>query len=1220
MRLRQKLCAVVSAAILSATPGVAATVSGTVTDTQEEPVTGATVTFADETNPARLFSDRTGPDGSYRLDLQATTAVESSQPQPATFDLSPNYPNPFNPSTLIPYQVGAAAHVRLRVYNLLGQPIRTLVDRVQQAGPQVIEWDGRLDDGTGAGAGIYVVRMQSPGFSQAQKMLMLDGAGTGAGHPSAPKMAAALQPEKTDLYTVEINGDNLEPFTHTGISVQTDTSLDFRVTRRAPPPIVVEAGGDIAAALKRAGPGDTVLLSAGTYNGQHIDLKQDVIIRGEDASRTILVGGWVRASKLSGAALEHVTISGSGDDSTPTIAVYGAEVALRHCRIEANPAFCAVLVEGADARVTLETSWLKGNRGIGIWVRNNAWALIDRNTITENAKGSEVEAILLSGAGTRAEVRGNTIRANKGAGLVVEQGAGAEISGNTFTDNARRTASPQIDIRDIGTAPTLAGNTLNGRGIWVRDGAAGRITDNSVEAPNGIALELKGTATGPAVRDNTIQGSIQIYDQAAGEVVGNTIGGRQNGIEISGPGTRPIVRANTLNGEGNGTVGIQVGDGAAGEISTNTITGYGTGIQTIGTPDATIDIRDNILLDNTRDRRQANPDIVWMDRFARGQQDLKDGLFAKAEETFRLTSVQAPYPVFETQARYYLGVTLMRMGRFDEAATVFTQVLDLDPNHATARWNLRIACRQAGLDPDALENRYRIDLAPSIPPGHEPVRFTDVAREAGVARVSMGRGSAWRDLDGDGWLDLFAVEDGEPHALYHNNGDGTFAEITATVGLDDPRGGWSALWADYDNDGAADIFVTRDGFQGLGANSLYHNNSGAFTDVTQKAGMDRIADSFCATWGDYDGDGWLDLYVGNGIATKGNTNTLYRNNRDGTFADVTEAAGVGDGRRATIGATWGDYDNDGRLDLYVVNNGGACALYRNNGDGTFADVTEAAGVIGPLFGFVAFFLDFDDDGWLDLFVSSSAQTIGEVIDSAVTGKASLFSGNRAYLYRNNGDGTFTDTAQPAGLGRSLGTMAATHGDIDNDGYQDLYLANGGPAMDRFEPDLLFLNNQDGTFADISGAAGLEVFGKGHGTTMADYDNDGDLDIYSPQGGVGGNAGQAQANHLFRNEGNDNHWLIVELVGKATSGGSPPASNRDGIGAKVTVKIGAAIRCAEISGGSGFGVTNSLPMEFGLGSAQRADEIEVRWPSGRIDRMTDVPADQTLIIVEGMTGL
>jgi len=1213
----------VFAAVQPIGANVAVTVSGEVTDVEGKPVADAVITFSSEANSARNYSGLTGVDGTYRIGLQAVTAVEwdPTSPLPTAFHLFPNYPNPFNPSTLIPYQVGATAQVRLRVFNLLGQPIRTLVDRLHSPGAQVVEWDGRSDSQVGVGAGLYVVRMEAEGFIQTRKMVLLDGAGGPVPSGRPREKVSAFQAQDRVLYTVDITADGIEPFSTNGLSINADTTLDFQVVRLPTPAIVVAAGGDINAALEGTEPGDLVILSTGVYTGQTVELKEGVTLRGSGPSRTILTGGFLRASNISGAAVENVTVSNAAGDAAPAISIFAAAVTLRNCHIEENRTFCAIQVAGSDAQATIQECLITSNDGIGVWVKEGAWAQLNHNIIEGNGWGVGQGAVLLSDVGTQVVMRDNIIRGNSAAGLVVERGAYGEIVDNSFVANAMGTTLHQIEIRDTDTNPMVRGNTVIGRGIGVRRGAAGQFIENVIEADEiDIALAITGPGTNPVIRDNTVRGSMWIGEQAASQVIGNVIGGRQTGIEISSAGTDPTIRDNILSGAGEGSVGINVGVGTTGQIFANAIAGYGTGIQLVGTPGRGSDIRDNILSDNVRDRHQSNPYLVWKGRSKRGMRDLKAGQFAQALETFQLALAATPSLPLQLQSRYYVGITLMRMERYDQAIPVLKEVLDLEPQNLKARWNLRISYRHLGKDPDALEDGYRLDLAPTIPPAHEPVRFTDVGPEAGVALVNMGRGTAWRDWDNDGWLDLLAVEDGEPHALFRNQGDGTFAEIAAEAGLDDPRGGWSALWMDYDNDGAADLFVTRDGFSGQGNNTLYHNEGdGQFADVTQRAGLENITDSFCAAWGDYDGDSWLDLYVGNGILQRGAPNTLYHNNRDGTFTERAEEAGV-DGGRATIGVVWGDYDNDGWLDLYSVNNGGENVLYHNNGDRTFTDATAIAGVPGPLFGFVAFFLDYDNDGWLDLFVSNSALYVAEVIESAMSGETAVFAENRTFLYRNNGDGTFTDVALQAGLGRTLGTMAATYGDIDNDGYQDLYLANGGPAMDRFEPDHLSLNNRDGTFAEVSEAAGFNVSGKGHGTTMADYDNDGDLDIYSPQGGVGGNLGNAQPNRLYRNEGSSNHWLIIQLVGKARADASSlPMSNRDGVGAKVTVEVGGAIRYAEVSGGSGFGVINSLPVEFGLGTARRVEAVEIRWPSGYVDRVTDVLADQILTIAEGMTA-
>ena len=613
-------------------------------------------------------------------------------------------------------------------------------------------------------------------------------------------------------------------------------------------------------------------------------------------------------------------------------------------------------------------------------------------------------------------------------------------------------------------------------------------------------------------------------------------------------------------------------------------------------------------------------------RFALGQCHLRMGHYAQAQKVFRLAAGKHPH---QPGPRYFLGVTQMRMGRFKDAVRPLKEAIDRAPkfdgvnwNLLKANWNLMIARKQAGDDAKRLKKRYQMPFAPDRSPSHKPVRFTDVGAQAGVARVNMGRGSAWRDLNGDGWLDLFTVAEGSVHTLYRSNGDGTFTDIARQAGVADSLGGWGALWIDYDNDGAPDLFITRDGWKGVGKDTLYRNNGdGTFVDVTQQAGLGEMADSFCAAWGDYDNDGWVDLYVARGISRKGHPNALYRNNRDGTFTDVARQARVDNGSRPTIGVVWGDYDGDGRLDLYVANYEAPNALYRNHGDGTFTDVTAAAGVADPRRGFVTFFFDYNNDARLDLFVSSWTGRMEEVIQSMVTGKPAT-PGNRPFLYRNNGDGTFTDVTREAGLARTFGTMAATYGDVDNDGYQDIYLANGGPDIDRFEPDRLFLNNGDGTFSDITDAAGVGNIGKGHGPTMADYDNDGDLDIYAPQGGMGGNPGDRQPNSLYRNDGNRNHWLKVRVIGAA----QPPAqtgrpaqqgafSNRDGIGAGVKIKVGGKVQYAEVSGGGGFGVINSLSLTFGLGESAQVDTVEIRWPSGRMDRRTHIPADTSLIIRE-----
>lgn len=578
------------------------------------------------------------------------------------------------------------------------------------------------------------------------------------------------------------------------------------------------------------------------------------------------------------------------------------------------------------------------------------------------------------------------------------------------------------------------------------------------------------------------------------------------------------------------------------------------------------------------------------------------GAFAAAAQDFHTILSYAPdmLPIQRDLASTYL-----RQGKIAEAIHLYTRVIEQDANDLVARWNLRVAYAQQGGYPTDLPERYRIVLnterhAPS------PVTFTDVAEQLGVAALSRGRGSAWGDYDRDGDADLFTVGIRDPHRLYRNNGDGTFTEVTAAAGLLDPRGGWASLFFDYDADGDLDLFVTRDGWHGVAPNSLYRNNGdGTFSDVAESAGVAGQADSFTATLGDIDNDGKTDLYVANGVSqAHGAANALYHNNGDGTFTDIALQAGVANHGRS-IGCAFGDYDNDGWLDLLVINIDGPNALYHNNGNGTFTEVTSQAGIDAPYDGFVGFFFDYDNDGWLDIFATGWTENMQEVLQSAMTGRPSQ-ERNRLALYHNNGDGTFTDVTYTAGLARTYGAMAAQFGDVDNDGYLDIYLGTGAPPMDTYEPNVLLRNTGTGTFVDITDSAGVGNLGKGHGATFADYDGDGDLDLYAPIGGT--LFGDRQPNSLYRNNGTAHHWLKVRLI--------PTKSNADAIGTRLLVSTEHGPRHRVIAGGTGFGSMNDPVELIGLGTASRVQQVVIHWPSGITQTFADLAANQTLHITEG----
>lgn len=586
----------------------------------------------------------------------------------------------------------------------------------------------------------------------------------------------------------------------------------------------------------------------------------------------------------------------------------------------------------------------------------------------------------------------------------------------------------------------------------------------------------------------------------------------------------------------------------------------------------------------------------------RGLTRMRLGAFAAAEKDFKTLLAWAPetLPVKRDLANAYL-----RQGKIDDAIAMYQDVVDQDSSDLIARWNLQVAHAQKGQDAVPLPDAYRLTFNTDRV-ATSPVTFVDVAQTLGVAALTRGRGSAWSDYDGDGHSDLFTVGIQDPHHLYRNNGDGTFTDVTTEAGLLDPRGGWASLFFDYNGDGHRDLLVTRDGWRGPAPNSLYRNNGdGTFTDVADRAGLAGNHNSFTASLADIDRDGDIDIYVANGVAEAGGApNTLYRNQGDGTFIDVARQAGVAHHGRS-IGSAFGDYDNDGWPDLFVVNIDGPNALYRNNGDGTFADQTESAGIDAPHDGFVGFFLDYDNDGWLDLFATGWTENYREVLQSAISGAPSQ-ERNRLALYHNNRDGTFTDVTHDAGLARTYGAMAAQFGDIDNDGWLDIYLGNGGPPMDTYEPNILLRNTGQGTFVDITASAGVGNLSKGHGATFSDFDHDGDLDLYAPIGGA--MFGDRQPNSFYRNGGTSNHWLKLRL--------QPGSSHPQAIGTRLAFITSEGPRYLTVAGGTGFGSMNDPVVLVGLGRATQVDRLDIQWPSGRRKHFLNLAADQQLLLTEG----
>jgi enediyne biosynthesis protein E4 len=534
------------------------------------------------------------------------------------------------------------------------------------------------------------------------------------------------------------------------------------------------------------------------------------------------------------------------------------------------------------------------------------------------------------------------------------------------------------------------------------------------------------------------------------------------------------------------------------------------------------------------------------------------------------------------------------------------------------------------------------------------VKFTNVARAAGIAHKTVygderknkyllettGCGVAWFDYDNDGWLDLFFVngtrlggfpkgEEPTTH-LYHNNRDGTFSDVTKQSGL--ARAGWgqSVCVGDYDNDGFDDLFISY-----YGKNALYKNNGkGAFTDVSEKAGVAGAKTRWGsgATFVDYDKDGDLDLFVANYIdldlktaptpetgpclykgvmvacgppGLEGGKNILYRNNGDGTFTDVSDKAGILKTYGTYgLGVVAADFDNDSWPDIYVANDSAPAALYHNNKDGTFTDIGVEAGAAyssdgKPQAGMGVGVGDYDGDGLLDIFKTN-------------------FSGDTSTLYRNLGVKSgllnFDDVTFTAGIGVNTRFLGWGCGfvDFDNDGWLDIFLVNGHvyPEVEKLTTEagypqrkVLYQNQRNGSFKDVAEKVGgpLVEPTASRGCAFGDFDNDGDVDVVI-------NPVNDFPVLLRTDSATNNNWISIKLIGVK--------SNRDGVGARIRVVTDGKTQIDEVRSGGSYYSQNDLRVHFGLGKATKAQTIEARWPSGVVDTLNDVAAGQVVFIKEG----
>jgi tetratricopeptide (TPR) repeat protein len=538
-----------------------------------------------------------------------------------------------------------------------------------------------------------------------------------------------------------------------------------------------------------------------------------------------------------------------------------------------------------------------------------------------------------------------------------------------------------------------------------------------------------------------------------------------------------------------------------------------------------------------------------------------------------------------------------------QAAKLFRQVLDLNPDNDKARWLLNICAMILGEFPQAIPLEDRL---PAFPQADFP-RFVNISADLKLDTVSLSGGAIGDDFDGDGDFDLLVSswDNTTQIRFFRNNGDGTFTDDTERANLVGILGGLNMLQADYDNDGDLDVYVLRGawhGENGRHVNSLLQNDGhGRFTDVAFDVGLGEGLPTQTAAWADFDLDGDVDLYVGN----EHFASQLFRNDGADGFVDVAAEAGV-ENRRCAKGVIWGDIDNDGDPDLYISNYESANRLYLNRGDGTFEDVAESRGVTDPIDSLPVWFWDYNNDGALDIFVGSYTMNMDAYAADAF-GKP-VVDVDRDQLYEGDGRGGFRRVADQMGLARVSDVMGCNFGDLDNDGWLDFYLGTGAPGFDFLVPNLMYRNVAGKRFENVTYSGGFGHLQKGHAVVFADFDRDGDQDIFQEMGGAF--AGDAFANSYFQNPGFDNQWLGVKLEGVAT--------NRCGLGAVIHVWLRDGDKLRQVvrvcGAGGGFG-GNPLQQHFGLGTSA-IDRVEVYWPvTGTTQVIRDVRPNQVIHIKE-----
>jgi len=547
------------------------------------------------------------------------------------------------------------------------------------------------------------------------------------------------------------------------------------------------------------------------------------------------------------------------------------------------------------------------------------------------------------------------------------------------------------------------------------------------------------------------------------------------------------------------------------------------------------------------------------------------------------------------------------------AIETYKQILNKFPNDLESRYLLNVAYMTLGKWPAEVPKQWLLEPG-LFAKNTGNIVLKDVGAKKGVDMNGLAGGCVVEDLDNDGLLDIMASSSGinDQVRYMHQMKDGTFKTETVSSGLVGITGGLNLIHTDYNNDGFADIMLLRGGWWGKKSNwpfSLLKNNgNNTFEDVTIEAGLYTPGPTQTATWGDFNNDGWIDVFV----ALENYPCRLFINEK-GKFRDVAPKYGLNI-TAYVKGCVWGDINNDGFPDLYLSIIGAPNKLFFNkagtaSGERIFEDITKAAGVEEPITSFPTWFFDFDNDGWLDLFVSgygikgsTSPKLIAEDAARDMLGMPPLSDLPR--LYHNNGNNTFTDLSKEYGVDHVNFTMGCNFGDIDNDGWLDYYLGTGGPPFTSIVPNKFYHNLGGKKFEDITYATNTGHIQKGHGVAFADIDNDGDQDVYEVMGGAF--EGDHFRNVLFENSTvNGNHWIKLKLEGVN--------SNRAAIGARIRIKVKLADGSSQnfyhtVGTGGSFG-SKPLTVAAGLGNATGIEEIEIKWPNAK--QSTEIIKDVTM---------